>query len=128
MVEGGPDAETGRIDLPLARRSDDPRSWWMKADPAGDPALTHWRVLGRAGGRTWLELKPVTGRTHQLRVHCAASAGRSSGIRSTAAAPRGGSLHLHARTLTIPLYPKREAISIKAPRRPYRGRRGGMGS
>ena len=48
LVEGGPEAETGRIDLPLARRSDDPRSWWMKADPAGDSALTEFRVLGRA--------------------------------------------------------------------------------
>lgn len=50
IVAGGPAGEEGSIDLPLARRSDDPRSWWMKADPAGDPSLTHWRVLGRAGG------------------------------------------------------------------------------
>src|SRR3954467_4950166 len=57
LVEGGPDAEESRIDLPLARRSDDPRSWWMKADPAGDPSLTEVRVLGREPDRatTWLE-------------------------------------------------------------------------
>ncbi|MHC2108843.1 RluA family pseudouridine synthase [Methylobacterium sp. CM6246] len=115
VVEGGPDTDSGRIDLPLARRSDDPRSWWMKADPAGDPALTHWRVLGRAGGRTWLELKPVTGRTHQLRVHCAASGWPILGDSIYGIGPRGGSLYLHARTLTIPLYPKREAITVEAP-------------
>ena len=119
VVEGGPDAESGRIDLPLARRSDDPRSWWMKADPAGDPALTHWRVLGRAGGRTWLELKPVTGRTHQLRVHCAASGWPILGDSIYGNGPRGGSLHLHARTLTIPLYPKRDAITVEAPPPPH---------
>ncbi|MCJ2120182.1 RNA pseudouridine synthase [Methylobacterium sp. J-001] len=119
VVEGGPDAESGRIDLPLARRSDDPRSWWMKADPAGDPALTHWRVLGRAGGRTWLELKPVTGRTHQLRVHCAASGWPILGDSIYGSGPRDGSLHLHARTLTIPLYPKRDAITVEAPPPPH---------
>jgi len=115
LVEGGPAEEAGRIDLPLARRSDDPRSWWMKADPAGDPALTHWRVLGRTDGLTWLELKPVTGRTHQLRVHCAASGWPIVGDAIYGAAPRGSALHLHARTLSIPLYPKREAIMVTAP-------------
>ncbi|WP_426314358.1 RluA family pseudouridine synthase [Methylobacterium fujisawaense] len=119
IVEGGPAEEAGRIDLPLARRSDDPRSWWMKADPAGDPSLTHWRVLGRAGGRTWLELKPVTGRTHQLRVHCAASGWPILGDAIYGGAPRGGALHLHARTLSIPLYPKRDAITVTAPPPPH---------
>ncbi len=119
LVVGGPAETSGRIDLPLARRSDDPRSWWMKADPAGDPALTHWRVLGRTGGRTWLELKPVTGRTHQLRVHCAASGWPIVGDPIYGSGPRGGSLHLHARTLTIPLYPKRDAITVTAPPPPH---------
>jgi tRNA pseudouridine32 synthase/23S rRNA pseudouridine746 synthase len=73
VVEGGPDAEEGRIDLPLGRL-DATRGWWMKADPKGQPAETTWKVMGRsADGRlTWLALEPLTGRTHQLRVHCAA--------------------------------------------------------
>ncbi len=56
LVEGGPSEESGEIDLALARRSDDPRSWWMKTDPAGDPSLTRWRVMGRdaaTGGPGW---------------------------------------------------------------------------
>lgn len=117
VVVGGPEAEAGSIDLALARRSPDPRSWWMKADPAGDPSLTHWRVLGRdaAAGRTWLELKPVTGRTHQLRVHCAESGWPILGDPIYGGGPRDGVLQLHARSLAIPLYPKRDAIRTEAP-------------
>ncbi len=115
IVSGGPAEEAGSIDMPLARRSSDPRSWWMKADPAGDAALTHWRVLGRAEGRTWLELKPVTGRTHQLRVHCAESGWPIFGDPIYGGAPRGSALHLHARALSLPLYPKREPIVVQAP-------------
>jgi tRNA pseudouridine32 synthase/23S rRNA pseudouridine746 synthase len=115
VVSGGPSAESGSIDLPLARRSSDPRSWWMKADPAGDPSLTHWRVLGRCDGMTWLALKPVTGRTHQLRVHCAESGWPILGDAIYGGAARGSALHLHARSLAIPLYPKREPIAVEAP-------------
>ena len=115
VVSGGPAEEAGSIDMPLARRSSDPRSWWMKADPAGDPALTHWRVLGRNEALTWLELKPVTGRTHQLRVHCAESGWPILGDPIYGGAPRGSALHLHARALSLPLYPKREPIVVEAP-------------
>jgi len=117
LVEGGPEADAGSIDLPLARRSDDPRSWWMKADPSGDPSLTHWRVLGRGGGLTWLALTPVTGRTHQLRVHCAASGFPILGDPIYGSGQRGAtpSLQLHARALSLPLYPKKPPIVVEAP-------------
>src|SRR5579862_880990 len=71
VVEGGPPEPQGRIDLPLGRK-DATRGWWMKADPQGQPATTTWTVLGRSAGLAWLALEPLTGRTHQLRVHCAA--------------------------------------------------------
>ncbi|GBU18408.1 MULTISPECIES: RluA family pseudouridine synthase [Methylobacterium] len=119
LVEGTPPTEEGRIDLPLMRRSDDPRSWWMKADPAGDPALTHWRILGCTGdgSSTWLELRPVTGRTHQLRVHCAALGFPIRGDAIYGSGPRtsGPGLQLHARRLVLPLYPKRQPIAVEAP-------------
>src|SRR5262245_5608599 len=72
IVEGNPLGGDGMIDLPLGRR-DPQRGWWMKADPSGLPAQTCWRVLSRAGNLALLELRPLTGRTHQLRVHCAAA-------------------------------------------------------
>ncbi|MDO9429659.1 MAG: RluA family pseudouridine synthase [Methylobacterium sp.] len=119
IVEGGPAEDEGRIDLPLARRSDDPRSWWMKTDPAGDPSLTTWRVLGRSPDRSlaWLALSPVTGRTHQLRVHCAAMGWPILGDTIYGTAPRSGGpgLQLHARALTLPLYPKKPPIVVEAP-------------
>ncbi|NEU11192.1 RluA family pseudouridine synthase [Methylobacterium sp. BTF04] len=117
LVEGGPDADAGSIDLALGRRSADPRSWWMKPDPAGDPALTHWQVLGRGAGLSWLALTPVTGRTHQLRVHCSAMGFSIVGDPIYGSAPRTGGpgLQLHARALTLPLYPKKPPIRVEAP-------------
>jgi len=118
IVEGDPQADSGSIDLPLMRRSSDPRSWWMKTDPAGDPSLTHWRVLGRDGERrsAWLELKPVTGRTHQLRVHCAAMGWPIRGDAVYGRAERSGpALHLHARALALPLYPRKPPVRVEAP-------------
>ncbi|WP_043764334.1 RluA family pseudouridine synthase [Methylobacterium sp. 88A] len=119
IVESDPAGDEGRIDLPLARRSDDPRSWWMKTDPAGDPSLTTWRVLGRSPDRSlaWLALSPVTGRTHQLRVHCAAMGWPILGDTIYGTAPRSGGpgLQLHARALTLPLYPKKPPIVVEAP-------------
>jgi tRNA pseudouridine32 synthase / 23S rRNA pseudouridine746 synthase len=127
VVEGGPAEDEGEIDRPLARRSPE-RGWWMKVDPCGQPALTRWRVLGRStlaapGSRhdaaplALLELRPITGRTHQLRVHCAAMGWPIIGDAIYGNAPRigGPGLQLHARAVAVPLYPKRPAITVEAP-------------
>jgi tRNA pseudouridine32 synthase / 23S rRNA pseudouridine746 synthase len=157
VVEGGPEADEGRIDLPLGRL-DVTRGWWMKPDPQGQPAVTTWRVMGRhpspaGGGSTrsggvgggesgeenpppgaaqargatlpqrgrdnlaWLLLEPLTGRTHQLRVHCAAMGWPVVGDAVYGTAPRTGGppLHLHAREVVVPLYPKREPVHVVAP-------------
>ena len=115
VVAGGPEADAGEINLPLARR-DPARGWWMRADPAGQPAATRWQVLGRGEGCAWLSLAPLTGRTHQLRVHCAEAGWPIVGDAVYGRAARGGEpLHLHARRVGVPLYPNRDAIVTEAP-------------
>src|SRR6201999_4556544 len=47
VVEGGPEADEGRIDMRLGVL-DKPRGWWMKPDQNGHPAVTTWRVMGRS--------------------------------------------------------------------------------
>jgi tRNA pseudouridine32 synthase/23S rRNA pseudouridine746 synthase len=120
MVEGGPAEDEGRIDLPLGRM-DVTRGWWMKPDPLGQPASTTWKVLGRSGDGaprlTWLALEPLTGRTHQLRVHCAAMSWPIVGDSVYGSAPRSGGLplQLHARAIVLPLYKNRPPIRVVAP-------------
>jgi tRNA pseudouridine32 synthase / 23S rRNA pseudouridine746 synthase len=115
VLDGVPAGEGGRIDLPLAKRSPE-RGWWMRPDPEGLPSVTDYRVLARGGGRGWLALSPLTGRTHQLRVHCAASGFPIVGDAIYGSAPRSGGepLMLHARRVAVPLYPKRETIVVEA--------------
>ena len=114
VVEGGPAEDSGRIALALGRK-DVTRGWWMKVDPDGQPAVTDWRVLGRGANSTWLALEPLTGRTHQLRVHCAAMGWPIIGDAVYGNAERGAALQLHARELVVPLYRKRAPIRVTAP-------------
>ena len=66
---GGPGAEAGIIDAPIARKH--LPSLLREVRPDGKPSLTRYRVLERREESCLLELEPVTGRTHQLRLHCA---------------------------------------------------------
>lgn len=71
VVRGEVANDRGEIDLPLA--ADWPNRPKQKVDrEAGKPSLTRWRVLAREPGRTRLALEPLTGRSHQLRVHLSA--------------------------------------------------------
>lgn len=70
VIGGEVDGDEGRIDLPL--RFDPPNRPHHVVDPLqGKPATTLWRALRRSPDRTRVEFEPLTGRTHQLRLHAA---------------------------------------------------------
>ena len=69
LVYGAPPREEGVIDAPITRRP--LPSLLRQVAPEGKPSLTRYRVLSRQEKTAVLALTPVTGRTHQLRVHCA---------------------------------------------------------
>ena len=116
VVEGVPGASEGLIDMPLGRL-DATRGWWMKVDALGQPAQTRWRMLGSAEGRSWLALSPLTGRTHQLRVHCQAMGWPILGdpIYGSGGRESHSALHLHARAISVPLYKNKPAVEVVAP-------------
>jgi tRNA pseudouridine32 synthase/23S rRNA pseudouridine746 synthase len=163
VVEGAPETDEGRIDIPLGKLDED-RGWWMKPDPKGQPAVTIWKVMGRfsplpcgegpgvgvgveltrgddasrhplpqpspargegalsARGNassqlTWLALEPLTGRTHQLRVHCAEMGWPVLGDNIYGKAPRTGgpALHLHSREIVVPISKNKPPVAVTAP-------------
>jgi len=117
IVAGHPAEDEGLIDLPLGRL-DATRGWWMKVDPAGAPSQTRWRLAGRGtfdgAPVAWLEMSPLTGRTHQLRVHAAAMGWP---ILGDAVYGAGGPrpLHLLARSVRVPLSKNNPPIEVTAP-------------
>ncbi len=125
VVSGVPDPAAGHLSAPLAK-APGRRGERMMVTHAGRTAVTSYRVMGTAARQAaWLELEPHTGRTHQLRAHCALlntpilGDGKYGGA---AAFLPGGEiarqLHLHARTLIVPK-PAGGLLHITAPLPPH---------
>jgi RluA family pseudouridine synthase len=114
VVEGAPPSDEGVFGQKLLKVNT--RSgWWVKVSDKGQTAITRYKVLGRGPGITWLELNPETGRTHQIRVHCAASGCPVIGDRLYGRAAPGAMLHLHSRSIVLPLSRTRPPIIVSAP-------------
>jgi len=116
-VWGSPPSDSGSVDLPLG--PDTERRPRQRVDHAeGRPSLTHWQLLDRRDHVSRLELRPITGRRHQLRVHmnelgCPIIGDEMYGTaESFAAAPR---LMLHAATLTLRHPANGVPVTFKAP-------------
>jgi RluA family pseudouridine synthase len=116
VVEGHPPQDQGRVETGLVKRTGG-TGWQMVVDAGGRHAVTDYRVLGANEGRTWLELRPRTGRTHQIRVHCATLGCPVAG--DPVYGRGGGRLLLHARAIAVPLYPAKPPITVSAPPPPH---------
>ncbi|MBS7541056.1 RluA family pseudouridine synthase [Ancylobacter lacus] len=117
VVRGVPAEAGGRIELNLAKRSPH-RGWWMAVDPRGQPAVTEWRLLAAGEGLSVVALSPLTGRTHQLRVHMDAIGHPIFGDSIYGGAPRlpgSPALHLHARRLVLPQGRGKPPLDVRAP-------------
>jgi tRNA pseudouridine32 synthase/23S rRNA pseudouridine746 synthase len=118
-VVAGEVGEEGTIDLPLAKVSSAEAGWRMRGDPSGKPAITDWRRVAQREGRSLVEFRPRTGRTHQIRVH--AREGLGAGIVGDRVyGVPGGPMMLHAVRLVVPRG-KKPAIDVRAPLPDYFG-------
>lgn len=123
LVAGVPRPREGMINAPLAKQADNQGREKMVVDlDDGKSATTDYEVIENAARRAaWLALHPHTGRTHQLRVHCAAIGtpilgdGKYGGADSRLdGVPGSDKLHLHARAITFP-HPAGGDLTITAP-------------
>ena len=114
ILAGMPEGEEGMIDLPLAKVSSREAGWRMVPDPAGKPARTRWRLLGAHEGRSLVEFRPETGRTHQIRVHAQAGLGAPVLGDPVYGAPDRRGMMLHAAALVVPRAGKPD-IAVEAP-------------
>ncbi|WP_370179656.1 RluA family pseudouridine synthase [Alteriqipengyuania sp.] len=108
LVVGVPEQSMGVIDAPLAKQPGTGGEKMHVDMEGGQPAKTRYRIVERAGNSAaWLELEPLTGRTHQLRVHCAAMGhpivgdGKYGGQDAFLTGSVSRKMHLHARRLII---------------------------
>jgi len=121
LVHGSPELDEGRLDSSLSKVSSGGGREQMASVPGGKPATTLYQVMARSRAPfTWLELTPLTGRTHQIRVQTAEAdfpiVGDPRYGRRETSSPNptlGRGLHLHARELTIP-HPEGGTLRVAA--------------
>ncbi len=105
VVDGVPEGEEGVIDLPLAKVSSAAEGWRMVPDEAGKSARTRWRRLAARDGQSLVEFQPLSGRTHQIRVHAARGLGAPI-VGDPVYGARSEAMLLHSWRLIVPRHGK----------------------
>lgn len=118
LTVGAPPTDSGVLDTPILKTGHGAR-WRIVLDASGQEAITHYEVLHR-GDVSLLKLTPKTGRTHQLRVHCAGAGfpivgDPFYGVKEGLLSAQHASTMLHAASIAIPYYDKKPAIAAAAP-------------
>ncbi len=115
VLDGNVESDEGIIDLPLCPNVDD-RPRQMVSHEHGKPAVTRYRVVNRHDGHTRVEFYPMTGRTHQLRVHASHPQGLNTPIVGDALYGTASTrLMLHAARLTFTHPATGEQLTVEAP-------------
>lgn len=115
VVQGVPAEVCGTISAPILKTGEGSK-WKLQLDPTGQDAVTDYRVVSSADGLSVLELSPHTGRTHQLRLHCAFALGCPIlGDPFYNPVQDGTPMQLHAARISIPYYHNKPPIQCEAP-------------
>jgi tRNA pseudouridine32 synthase/23S rRNA pseudouridine746 synthase len=116
LVTNPPAEDSGEIDAPLLKQSSREAGWRMHVSEKGKPARTQWQVLVRKGDVAMIAFRPLTGRTHQIRVHATLLAKGAAVLGDPvygAAHPTG--LMLHSRSLEFMAPNGNDIVRAEAP-------------
>ena len=105
VLDGVPAGGEGLIDLPLAKFSTAAEGWRMVPDDQGKSAQTRWKVLAERDGQSLVEFQPLSGRTHQIRVHAARGLGAAV-LGDPVYGTGEGPMLLHSWRLLVPRGPR----------------------